>query len=49
MDYSDLLDRSMDELRIKTAAHDRLWKLGDAAWSIENFYYVDEDEKFPML
>ncbi|MFN3153012.1 DUF6882 domain-containing protein [Bremerella sp.] len=35
MDYSDLLDRSMDELRIKTDAHDRLWKLGDAAWSID--------------
>lgn len=36
--YPDLLARSMEELRIKTAAHDRLWHLGEAAWN------VDQDE-----
>jgi hypothetical protein len=33
-DYQLLLARSMEELRIKTAAHDGVWHLGKADWNV---------------
>src|SRR4051794_36238264 len=33
--FDTLLDRSMAELRIKTAAHDRTWQLSRADWDID--------------
>jgi hypothetical protein len=35
LDFDALLDRSMEELRIKTAAHDGAWQLGKADWDID--------------
>jgi hypothetical protein len=35
LDFDTLLDRSMEELRIKTAAHDGTWQLGEADWDID--------------
>lgn len=35
MDYRDLVAQSMEELRLKTEAHDRLWRLGEADWSVD--------------
>lgn len=35
LSYAEFLARSMEELRIKTAAHDRLWHLGEADWSVD--------------
>ena len=37
-DFRRLVEQSMEELRLKTAAHDGAWKLGEADWS------VDQDE-----
>jgi Family of unknown function (DUF6882) len=37
-DYGTLLEQSMEELRLKTAAHDGTWHLSTASWS------VDQDE-----
>jgi len=34
-DFRILLGRSMEDLRIKSGAHDSLWQLGQAAWSID--------------
>ena len=34
-EYRALLDRSMEELRLKTAAHDAAWKLGSADWAVD--------------
>jgi len=33
--FDTLLDRSMEELRIKTAAHDGMWQLSEADWDID--------------
>ncbi len=35
MDHRDLVAQSMEELRLKTAAHDSLWHLGQADWSVD--------------
>lgn len=35
LDFDTLLDRSMEELRIKTAAHDGVWRLSEADWDID--------------
>jgi hypothetical protein len=35
LDFPTLLDRSLEELRLKTAAHDRVWHLGDANWAVD--------------
>jgi hypothetical protein len=35
LDFDTLLDRSMEELRIKTAAHDATWQLSKADWDID--------------
>jgi hypothetical protein len=29
--YRQIVERSIEELRLKTAAHDGVWRLGDAA------------------
>src|SRR4051794_21679031 len=34
-DFDTLLDRCMEELRAKTAAHDGLWQLSEADWDID--------------
>jgi hypothetical protein len=34
-EYRVLLDRSMEELRLKTAAHDSVWQLSAADWSTD--------------
>lgn len=34
-EYRALLDRSMEELRLKTAAHDSCWGLGTADWAVD--------------
>jgi hypothetical protein len=34
-EYRALLDRSMEELRLKTAAHDAGWQLGAADWGVD--------------
>jgi hypothetical protein len=33
--YRDLVAQSLEELRLKTAAHDQLWHLSDADWSVD--------------
>ena len=35
MDFETLLDQSVEELRLKTAAHDGVWQLGQADWNID--------------
>ena len=35
LDYRPLVEQSLEELRLKTAAHDRLWHVGDADWSVD--------------
>jgi hypothetical protein len=35
VDFDALLDQSMEELRLKTAAHDGLWRLSKADWDID--------------
>lgn len=35
MNHRDLVAQSIEELRLKTAAHDRLWHLSDADWSVD--------------
>jgi hypothetical protein len=35
MNHQDFLAQSIEELRLKTAAHDRLWHLGEADWSVD--------------
>ncbi len=35
MTHQDFLKQSIEELRLKTAAHDRLWHLGEADWSVD--------------
>jgi len=34
-DFDTLLDQSMEELRLKTEAHDAGWGLGEADWSVD--------------
>jgi hypothetical protein len=34
-EYRGLLERSMEELRLKTAAHDAAWQLGEADWAVD--------------
>jgi hypothetical protein len=34
-DFPTLLAQSLEELRIKTAAHDGTWHLGQAAWAVD--------------
>jgi hypothetical protein len=34
-EFRKLLDQSMEELRLKTDAHDRLWHLREASWSVD--------------
>jgi hypothetical protein len=34
-DYRRFVEQSMEELRLKTAAHDAGWRLGEAAWSVD--------------
>jgi hypothetical protein len=34
-DFRALLDRCMEELRLKTAAHDSAWQLGAADWNVD--------------
>jgi Family of unknown function (DUF6882) len=34
-EYRALIDRSMEELRLKTAAHDSGWGLGAADWAVD--------------
>jgi hypothetical protein len=33
--YRQVVEQSMDELRLKTAAHDAGWRLGEADWSVD--------------
>lgn len=35
MNHRDLVTQSIEELRLKTAAHDRLWHLSEADWSVD--------------
>jgi hypothetical protein len=35
MEYATLVEQSLEELRIKTEAHDRVWQLSEAAWSVD--------------
>ena len=35
VDFDSLLEQSMEELRLKTAAHEGLWKLSEADWDID--------------
>ena len=35
MRYEALVEQSLEELRLKTAAHDGTWRLGEAAWSVD--------------
>lgn len=35
LDFNTLLERSMEELRIKTASHDGIWQLSEADWNID--------------
>lgn len=35
MTHRDLVSQSIEELRLKTAAHDRLWHLSEADWSVD--------------
>jgi hypothetical protein len=35
MTHQDFLKQSIEELRLKTAAHNRLWHLGEADWSVD--------------
>lgn len=34
-DYRQLVEQGMEELRLKTAAHDSLWRLSESAWSVD--------------
>ncbi len=34
-DFDALLDRCMEELRVKTAAHDGIWQLSQADWDLD--------------
>jgi ribosomal protein L37AE/L43A len=34
-DFDTLVERSMEELRIKTAAHDGIWQLSKAVWDLD--------------
>jgi hypothetical protein len=34
-DYEQLIQQSIEELRLKTAAHDATWHLGEAAWNVD--------------
>jgi hypothetical protein len=35
LDFPNLITRSIEELRIKTQVHDGTWRLGKAAWSVD--------------
>jgi hypothetical protein len=34
-DFDTLLDQSMEELQLKTQAHDAAWHIGEADWSLD--------------
>lgn len=34
-DFRQTLDQSMEELRLKTEAHDGAWRLGEADWNVD--------------
>jgi hypothetical protein len=34
-DYERLIQQSIEELRLKTAAHDATWHLGEATWNVD--------------
>jgi hypothetical protein len=34
-DYHRLVEQSMEELRLKTAAHDAGWRIGEADWDVD--------------
>jgi hypothetical protein len=34
-EFAQLLAQSMEELRLKTTAHDGSWHIGDAAWAVD--------------
>jgi hypothetical protein len=34
-EYRQIVEQSMEELRLKTAAHDAAWRLGEAAWDVD--------------
>lgn len=34
-EYNELVAQSCDELAFKTEAHDRMWQLGEADWSVD--------------
>ena len=35
VDFDTLLDQSMEELQLKTQAHDETWHLGEADWNLD--------------
>ncbi len=35
MEYQALLDESLEELRLKTQAHDRLWQISQSDWHVD--------------
>jgi len=35
LDYPTLLAQSLEELRLKTEAHDGTWRLGECSWSVD--------------
>jgi hypothetical protein len=35
LDYQTLLEQSIEELRLKTAAHDGIWQLGECSWNVD--------------
>ncbi|MBH8573055.1 hypothetical protein I8752_08510 [Nostocaceae cyanobacterium CENA369] len=34
-DFQILLEQSMEELRLKTQAHDGAWRLGECSWNVD--------------
>jgi hypothetical protein len=34
-EYRQLADQSLEELRLKTAAHDGVWRLGECDWRVD--------------
>lgn len=35
LDFQTLLEQSMEELRLKTEAHDGTWRLGECSWNVD--------------
>lgn len=34
-EFDQLIEQSMEELRVKTAAHDAVWRISEAAWDVD--------------